>query len=109
MNHKLIEAAMGMLARVIPAEEYAKANAALGQIVNLLETLNARAERTEKAAVLCANHITELSARVEALELAAGIDSPAYKSAQAERAMWLVPGSTEAALAPAIPGVINDH
>lgn len=108
MNHKLIESAMGMLARVIPREEYEKANAAISQIVRLLETLDARAERTEKAALFCADKIAELSTRVDHLEAAASVDSPAFRSAQAELELWLVPGSIEKALAPAKIGGLND-
>lgn len=102
MNQKLIEGALGMLARVIPPEEYAKANRALGQIVTLLETIDARMKRIEDGVI--AN-----GQRLDMLEAAASIDSPAYSAMRSEQAMWLVPGSIEAALAPAKDGALNDH
>lgn len=108
MNQKLVEGAMAMLARVIPPEEYKKANTAIGKIVELLETIDARAKRTEEAALYSAKTIADLAARVDTLEAAASVDSETFKATRAELALWLVPGSTEKALAPAAPGALNN-
>lgn len=102
INQKLVEGAIGMLARVIPPEEYAKASAALGQIVTLLKTIDGRMQRIEEATA-------GLRDRVMLLETAAMADSPAFSAAQSEQAMWMVPGSIEKALAPAVNGALNDH
>lgn len=93
MNAKLIEGALGMLARFIPPEEYAKATGALEQLVQLAKSIDERMKRVEA-----------LADDVTALKSAAYADSPAFRDAQAGQSMYMVPGTIEAAMAPSKGG-----
>lgn len=100
MNLKLVEGALGMLARSIPPAEYAKALIVLGELAAALKSIDARAKAIDDGVARCVRHLDGLDARVTMLEIAAAVDSPAFGAAQSEQAMWMVPGSIERALAP---------
>jgi hypothetical protein len=94
MNQKLIEASLGMLARMIPPEIYAAVSADLKNLVDHARSIDERLKRIEAATV-------GLPDRVAMLESVVRSTVDGAEAIFAERDMWLVPGSIEKALAPA--------
>lgn len=104
MTPKVLEGALGMVARLIPAEQYAKGIGALQELIELLKKLDARAAAIEANTAQCVRQLADQDARLCALEAAAAADSPAFAALRAEQAMWMMPGSIDAALAPSKGG-----
>lgn len=96
MNSKLVEAGLGMLARMIPPEEYAKMSGLLGELLATAKGYEERLKGMEAKLDDALSQLVNLTAAAQA-------DSPTFNSMEHERALWQVPGSIEAALAPA-PG-----
>lgn len=96
MNAKLIEASIGMLARMVPPDAWEKIIAELNELVRYAKSAD---ERLTKLAAL--------AERVEFLENIVRNSVDGAPAAYAERELYMVPGTIEQALAPAQPGVIN--
>lgn len=103
MNNKMIETALGMLARFVPPEEYAKLAAAITQLAQLGQQLDTRLQAIE-AHVAKAN---DLGDRLTMLETIVRDNVSGADAAYSEQAQWLVPGRMDKALAPAVNGALN--
>ncbi len=103
-----VEMMLGMIARLIPAEEYGKAIAGVNELVEAITELNDRFKRIEDAVTGTASHVAGLADRLAMLETIVRNNVDGAEATYAEQAMWFVPGSVEKALAPAVPGSLND-
>lgn len=97
-----IQTMLGMLARLVPKEEYAKLAAAIDQLVQLGTSLDTRLKAIE-AHVARAGQLAERLALLESVVLA---NVPGAKDAYAEQAQWS-PDKIEKALAPAVTGELQ--
>lgn len=97
MNGRMIEASLGMLARLIPPDIYAKVGADLNELVQLARTLDERVKRIEAATV----GLGDLADRLAFMETIVRNGTPDAGAAFGERDMYMVPGTIEQALAPA--------
>ena len=96
-----LQLVLGVIARLVPKDEYAKMAAALDQLVTLGKSLDARFRAIEQ---LCASN----AQRLDMLESVVQSNVPGAVEAYSEQAQWLVPGRIAAALAPAKNGALND-
>ncbi len=100
MTPKLIEAAFGMLAKMIPPEEYAKASKALADLALYAKSADERLRKLEA-----------MQSRLDILESIVRSNVDGAEATYAEQTMWMRPGAIDEALAPAIikPKVIDDR
>lgn len=103
MNAKMIETALGMVARFIPPDEYAKAVKAIMELVAVGQAFDDRLKDVQNAVKI----IGDLQAQVATLEAIVKANVPGASAEYAARDLFMVPGTIETALAPAKEGAIN--
>lgn len=101
MNAKMIETALGMIARFIPPEEYAKAVKAIAELTDVAQSIDARMKRIEEFAV----KMDALQSKVDMLETVVRTNVDGGEAAYAARDLYMVPGTIEQALAPSKGGL----
>lgn len=106
MNAKMIETALGMLARFIPPEEYAKAVKAINDLGTIADRFDKRLTDVQALVAI----VQAQAARIDMLETIVRDNVDGAAATFAERDAWMVPGRIEKALAPAQPGALqNDN
>lgn len=96
MNIKMIETALGMLARFIPPEEYAKGVKAINELTQVAQSLDDRLKAIHQSV----EEMKAISDRVDMLETVVRNNVSGAETEYAARAMFMVPGTIEKALAP---------
>lgn len=104
VNSKMIEAGLGMLARFIPPEEYAKAVKAINDLAAIAQRFDDRLAHVQGLAEL----VKVQQDRIDFLETVVRNNVDGGAAAFAERDSWGVGDRVTRALAPAVTGALND-
>lgn len=110
LNAKMIETALGMLARFLPPEIYQQGIVSINELTEQGRRIEARAAAVE---LRLAQLQQSIDTRLAMLEGIVRANVEGAEATYAEAAQWLVPGRMEAALAPARPNALeasqHDH
>ena len=105
VDAKMVQAALGMLARFIPSEEYAKIASAINDLAEQARAIDRRLQRIEQTSAIVAGLVDRLNL-LETI-VRNGVDGA--QGVYAERDGWMVQDRIAQALAPAKEGSLNDH
>jgi len=104
MNAKMIDAALGMVARFIPPEEYAKAVKAITELSAIAQSFDDRLKEIQAMVEV----VKAQQDRIEMLETIVRNNVPGAETEFSARDMFMVPGTIEAAMAPS-KGVQDEY
>lgn len=96
MNSKMIDAALGMVARFIPPEEYAKAVKAITELSAIAQSFDDRLKEIQAMVEV----VKSQQDRIDMLEMIVRNNVSGAETEFAARDMFMVPGTIEAAMAP---------